>query len=62
LPTVTFRGRVEHRNSQYARYATTCMSGGLQPGSLSDAFWWRSPLWQYAVLAGVMHSRERPGD
>jgi hypothetical protein len=30
-PEVTFRGPTEHRNSQYALYATACMRGGLQP-------------------------------
>jgi hypothetical protein len=39
LPEVTFRGRVEHRNSQYALYAAACMRGGLQPDPLSDAGW-----------------------
>jgi hypothetical protein len=31
LPEVRFRGRVEHRNSQYALYAAACMRGGLKP-------------------------------
>jgi hypothetical protein len=57
LPEVTFRGRVEHRNSQYALYAAACMRGGLQPDLLSDAGWWQTPLWQYAVYAVVIHSR-----
>jgi hypothetical protein len=57
LPEVTFRGRVEHRNSQYALYAAACMRGGLQPDLLSDAGWWQTPLWQYAVLAVVIYSR-----
>ncbi|SHN61057.1 hypothetical protein SAMN05660350_01026 [Geodermatophilus obscurus] len=57
LPEVTFRGRVEHRNSQYALYATACMRGGLQPDLLSDAGWWQTPLWQYAVFAVVIYSR-----
>ncbi len=35
LPEVTFRGRVEHRNSQYALYAAACMRGGLQPDLLT---------------------------
>src|SRR3954452_13020772 len=34
LPEVTFRGCVEHRNSQYAVYAAACMRGGLQPDLL----------------------------
>jgi hypothetical protein len=54
---VTLRGRVEHRNSQYALYATGCMRGGLQPDLLSDAGWWQTPLWQYAVFAVVIYSR-----
>jgi hypothetical protein len=57
LPEVTFRGRVEHRNSQYAMYAAACMRGGLQPDLLSDAGWWQTPLWRYAVFAVVIYSR-----
>jgi hypothetical protein len=57
LPEVTFRGRVEHRNSQYGRYAAACMRGGLQPDLLSDAGWWQTPLWQCAVFAVVLSSR-----
>ncbi len=57
LPEVTFRGREEHRNSQYAIYAAACMRGGLQPDLLHDAGWWRTPLWQYAVFAVVIYSR-----
>jgi hypothetical protein len=57
LPEVTFHGRVEHRNSQYALYAAACMRGGLQPDLLSDAGWWQTPLWQYAVFAVVIYSR-----
>ena len=57
LPEVTFRGRVEHRNSQYALYAAACVRGGLQPDLLSDAGWWQTPLWRYAVFAVVIYSR-----
>jgi hypothetical protein len=57
LPEVTFRGRVEHRNSQYAIYAAASMRGGLRPDLLSDAGWWQTPLWQYAVFAVVIYSR-----
>jgi hypothetical protein len=57
LPEVRFRGRVEHRNSQYAPYAAACMRGGLRPNLLSDAGWWQTPLWQYAVYALVIYSR-----
>jgi hypothetical protein len=39
---VTFRGRVEHCNSQYALYAAACMRGGLQPDLRSDAGWWQT--------------------
>jgi hypothetical protein len=48
---------VEHRNSQYALYAAACLRGGLQPDLLSDAGWWQTPLWQYAVFAVVIYSR-----
>ena len=61
LPEVTFRGRVEHRNSQYALYAAACMRGRLQPDLLSDAGWWQTPLWQYAVFAVVIYSRAAAG-
>ncbi len=57
LPEVEFRGRVEHRNSQYALYAAACMRGGLQPDLGRDAGWWQTPLWQYAVYAVVIYSR-----
>ena len=57
LPEVRFCGRVEHRNSQYALYAAACMRGGLQPDLLSDAGWWQSPLWEYAVFAVVIYCR-----
>ena len=72
LPEVTFRGRVERRNSQYALYAAACMRGGLQPDLLSDAGWWQSRLWQYTSTpssstagkqqsASAFHSRRSPG-
>ena len=57
LPEVTFRGRVDHRNSQYALYAAVRMRGGLQPDLVNDAGWWQTPLWQYAVFALVIYSR-----
>jgi hypothetical protein len=57
LPEVTFTGRVEHRNIQYALYAAACMRGGLQPDLLNDAGWWQSPLWTYAVFAVVIYGR-----
>jgi hypothetical protein len=61
VPEVTFRGRVEHRNSQSAPYTAACMPGGLQPDLLSDADWWQIPLWQYAVFAAVIYSRAPRG-
>ena len=51
------RESIEYRNSQYAVYAAACMRGGLQPDLLSDAGWWQTPLWQYAVYAVVIYSR-----
>jgi hypothetical protein len=57
LPEVTFQGRVEQRNSQYALYAAACIRGGLQPDLLHDAGWWQSPLWTYAVYALVIYTR-----
>jgi hypothetical protein len=57
LPEVRFRGRVEHRNSQYALYAAACMRGGVEPDLLGDAGWWQTPLWEYAAFAVVIYSR-----
>jgi hypothetical protein len=57
LPKVTFRGRVEHRNSQYPVYAAASIRGGLRPNLLSDVGWWQTPRWQYAVFAVVIYSR-----
>jgi len=57
LPEVQFRGRVEHRSSQYALYAAACIRGGLQPDLLNHAGWWQTPLWIYAVYALVIYAR-----
>lgn len=57
LPELEFRGRVEHRSSQYALYAAACLRGGLQPDLLNDAGWWNTRLWIYAVYAVVIYSR-----
>jgi hypothetical protein len=57
LPEVEFRGRIQHRSSQYALYAAACMRGGLQPDLLNDAGWWQTRLWIYAVYAAVIYSR-----
>lgn len=64
LPELTFSGRVEHRNSQYALYAAACMRGGLQPDLAHDAGWWNTRLWTYGVYAVVIYVRaavERTG-
>ena len=37
LPEVQFRGRTEHRSSQYALYAAAAMRGGVEPDLLNDA-------------------------
>ena len=57
MPEVAFRGRVEHRNAQYAFCDATCMRGGLQPDLLSDAGWWDKPLFEYALYALVIYGR-----
>lgn len=57
LPEIQFRGRVEHRNSQYALYAAACRRGGLEPDLLRDAGWWQEPLWIYAAYAVVIYAR-----
>ncbi|MGN6332003.1 MAG: hypothetical protein ACTHOD_10175 [Motilibacteraceae bacterium] len=64
LPEFRFRGRTEHRNSQYALYAAACMRGGLEPNLLDDAGWWQMPLWRYAAFALLIYARaaaERQG-
>ena len=33
------------------------MRGGLRPDLLSDAGWWQTLLWQYALFAVVIYSR-----
>ena len=57
LPEAAFRGRAEHRSSQYALYAAACIRGGVQPDLLNDAGWWNTPLWIYAVYAVVIYAR-----
>ena len=57
LPEVAFRGRTEHRNSQYALYAVAAMRGGVEPDLLNDAGWWRTRLWTYAVCALLIYAR-----
>ncbi len=57
LPEIEFRGRVEHRNSQWAIYAAACLRGGLEPDFGGDTGWWRSPLWIYTSYALTLYSR-----
>lgn len=57
LPEIEFRGRVEHRNSQWAIYAAACLRGGLEPDVSGDTGWWRSPLWIYTAHALTLYSR-----
>lgn len=57
LPEIEFRGRVEHRNSQWAIYAAACLHGGLEPDVGGDTGWWGSPLWMYTSYALTLYSR-----
>ena len=57
LPEVQFRGRNEHRNSQYALYAAASMRGGLEPDLLNDAGWWQTRLWTSAVCGLLIYAR-----
>ena len=50
-------GRVQHRNSQYALYATACIRGGVQPDLANDAGWWNTRLWICAVSALLIYSQ-----
>jgi hypothetical protein len=62
LPEVTFRGRVEHRNSQYALYAAAaCMHGGLQPDLLSDTGWWQTHCGSTPSTPSSYSAVPRPG-
>ena len=65
LPEIEFRGKISHRNSQYARYAAAALRGGVLADLYADAGWWRGDLWQYAlyaVVAYVRASAERRGN
>jgi hypothetical protein len=57
LPEVQFRGRTEHRSSQYALYAAAAMRGGVEPDLLNDTGWWQTRLWTYAVCALLIYAR-----
>jgi hypothetical protein len=57
LPELDFRGRVDHRNSQYAIYAAAILHGGVVPDVASDTSWWRSELWPYALYGLVAYVR-----
>ena len=57
LPELEFRGKVDHRNSQYAIYAAAIMRGGMTPDVVADTGWWRSELWPYALYALVAYVR-----
>jgi hypothetical protein len=57
LPEIEFRGRVSHRNSQYALYAAASLRGGVLPDLYADAGWWQAELWQYALYAVVAYVR-----
>jgi hypothetical protein len=65
LPEIEFRGKVTHRNSQYALYAAAALRGGVLPDIFADAGWWHSELWEYALYAVVAYARasaERRGE
>ena len=57
LPEIEFRGRVAHRNSQYALYAAAALRGGVLPDLYADAGWWQGELWHYALYAVVAYVR-----
>lgn len=58
LPELEFRGKVAHRNSQYALYAAAALHGGVLADVYSDTGWWQTAdLWQYAVYAIVAYAR-----
>ena len=57
LPELEFRGKVDHRGSQYAIYAAAMVHGGMEPDLFSDTSWWRSELWPYALYGLVAYVR-----
>jgi hypothetical protein len=57
LPEVVFRGRVQHRSSQYMLYAAAALRGGLEPDLASDTSWWGAPAWEYASYVLVIYLR-----
>jgi hypothetical protein len=57
LPEIEFRGRVSHRNSQYALHAAAALRGGVLPDLYADAGWWQGELWEYALYAVVAYVR-----
>jgi len=57
LPEIEFRGKVSHRNSQYALYAAAALRGGVLPDIIADTGWWQSELWLYALYAVVTYAR-----
>lgn len=57
LPELEFRGKVDHRGSQYAIYAAAILLGGMEPDVYSDTGWWRSELWPYALYGLVAYVR-----
>ncbi len=57
LPEVDFRGKVAHRNSQYALYGAAALRGGVRADVYADAGWWNAELWLYALYAAVIYVR-----
>lgn len=57
LSELEFRGKVDHRNSQYAIYAAAMLHGGMAPDVASDTSWWRAELWPYALYGLVAYVR-----
>ena len=57
LPEVDFRGKVAHRNSQYALYGAAALRGGVRADVDADAGWWNAELWLYVLYATVIYVR-----
>ncbi|MHB8681494.1 MAG: hypothetical protein ACYDA2_05290 [Acidimicrobiales bacterium] len=57
LPELDFRGKVDHRGSQYAIYAAAILAGGMVPDLVADTGWWRTELWPYALFGLVAYVR-----
>jgi len=64
LAEFEFRGKVDHRNLEYALRYPALIHSGITPDLDGDLYSWRSELWPYtlyAILAYLRIAAERSG-